>query len=90
MNDITLITRTLSITPQRLAMVSEALWNRLAFEQIPKYDPIFELALATFIKKLIQGFYSINPDIPFDATNATEYTRYHLAAIYNLYQKAKK
>jgi len=89
MNDVTLITRTLSIKPERLAMIAEALWNAHVFPKHgDKYDPLYEMAVARFIKRSIQGYYVV--DIaPRNYTKTEDYNFYHGLAIYNLYQDIK-
>jgi len=87
MNDVTLITRTLSIKPERLAMIAEAIWNRYpehgATVELP-YDPLFELAVCKFIKRKIQGFHLEVQEI--DYKNATEYTKAHVRIIFRTYE----
>lgn len=84
MNDVTLITRTLSIKPERLAMIAEAIWHRPGDGDGKSYDPLFELALCKFIKQKIQGFHKEVTEIDFK--NGTEYTKEHARIIFRIFE----
>ncbi len=93
MNDVTLITRTLSIKPARLSIIAEALWyrwhkdphsERLSLRAYLPYNPTFELALCKFIKQKIQGFHKEIPEIDFK--NTTEYTYAHEILIFRIFE----